>query len=834
MRALSTHLRFALRTLRRAPAFTVISVLCLAVGIGAITTMVEVVDLLLFRPPPHVRAANQIVELNFDFLIRGAKPTSTSTISRGVVYSHYLALRDSLAELDGVAGYHTEELSLERGDAARPVTAAFVTGSFFPLLGVQPAMGHLFESDDARGNDGAQPVVLSYGLWRSHFGGDSSIIGRAVSVGKATYTIAAVAPRGFRGLESLRPMDLWLPITAAERELFDGNHQAFYGMSEGLVQVIGRVRPDVSTTLATEKAAAIVQNAYLAAFGPRFAETRTIATAAPLVPGLGGDRSKDVSVALWLTGVAAIVLLIACANVAGLLLVRAADRQREVAIRLALGATRAQLAQLFLVEGLILAVAGGVVGIALREWGGGVIRAFLLPQLGILHGAFDARILGISALVTIMTGIGCGLIPALHTRRRDIAGAVIGAPRTGQVRQPYVRSALLVGQVALAMALVAGAALFVASWWNVREIRLGFAPEHMLVGRMSLPEMGYTAAESRGTYADMLERVRALPGVSEASIASGAPFVVTTDARVIVPGVGREQMKQALDAAFGPEFNVVSPSFFAATDTPILRGRAFSDDDREGMPAVAIINERFAKAFWPAGDAIGNCIQITKFGPRGNDVPCSEIVGIAADVKSKSIRGEPELQMYAPLAQRTDVAPRELLVRTEGEPAALIGSMRHAMLGAASGLPFADVAPMSKYLEPDMRPWRLGASMFTLFGAVALVLAAVGLYGVFSYAVSRRTREMGIRTALGARYGDIMRLVMFDGVSLALAGMLIGVLLAIAIGKVLGALLVGVSGASPALLGAAGALVLLVTLLAVALPARRAASVDPAIALRDD
>lgn len=834
MRAFATHFRFALRTLRRSPAFAAISILCLAVGIGAITTMVEVVDLLLFRPPAQVRAANEIVQLHFDFLIRGAKPKSTSAISRGVVYSHYLELRDSLTALDGVAGYHTAELSLERGDAARPVTAAFVTGSFFPLLGVQPAMGHLFDSDDARGADGAQPVVISYALWRSHFGGDSSIIGRTVAVGKAKYTVAAVAPRGFRGLESLHPMDIWLPISAAEGELFDGSHQAFYGMSEGFVQVIGRLSPGLSPVLVTQKAAAIVQNSYLATFGPRFAETRTVATAAPVVPGLGSERSKDVSVALWLTGVAAIVLLIACANVAGLLLVRAADRQREVAIRLALGATRAQLAQLFLVEGLILAVAGGAIGLALREWGGGIIRTFLLPQLGALHGAFDVRVLAISALVTLATGIGCGLVPALHTRRRDIVGAVVGSSRSGRVRQPFVRSALLVGQVALAMALVAGAALFISSWWNVRAIRLGFAPEQVLVGRMSLPELGFTTAESRATYAEMLERVRGLPGVSEASISSGAPFVGTSDARVLIPGVDQRQMKKELGSTFGPELNVVSPSYFATTSTRILRGRAFANGDREGTTAVTIINERFAKAFWPAGDAIGKCIRITKFGPRGNDVPCSEIVGIAADVKSKSIRGEPELQMYAPLAQRTDAAPRQLLVRTEGDPAALAASVRSAMLGASSGLPFADVQPMAEYLEPEMRPWRLGASMFTLFGSVALLLAAVGLYGVFSYAVARRTREMGIRTALGARYQDIIRLVMLDGASLAVAGMLIGVLFAIAIGKVLGALLVGVSGTSPALLGAAGALVIAVTLVAVAIPARRAASVEPAVALREE
>ncbi len=834
MRALSTHLRFALRTLRRAPAFTAISVLCLAIGIGAITTMVEVVDLLLFRPPPHVRAPKEVMQLHFGFVFPGSSQPAKQAIDNGVVYSHYLALRDSLHQLAGLAGYHTEELSLERGDAAQPVTAGFVTGSFLELLGVKPELGHLFESDDARTAGGAPPAVISHALWTSHFGRDSSVIGRTVTIGKASYTITAVAPDGFRGVETLKPMDLWLPIAAAEQELFGGRHEEFFQMSEGLVRVVIRMHRAVAPELITAKAAAIVQHQYLAVFGPRFGETRTVASVSPLVPGLHGERSTDVSVALWLTGVAAIVLLVACANVAGLLLVRAADRQREVAIRLALGASRAQLAQLFLVEGLILALAGGALGLALRHWGGSVIRALLLPQLGIAYGALDARMLGISVLVTLVTGVACGLVPALHTRRRDIAGAVIGAPRPGRVSHAYVRSALLVGQVALAMALVAGAALFVTSWWNVRAIRLGFAPERMMVGRMPLAEMGYTAAESRGIYEAMAERVSGLPGVSEVSIASSAPFVNTRDTPISIPGVDRKELSKVFAGPVGPELYAVSPTFFAVTGTRIIRGRGFTDADLEGAAPVTVVNERLAKALWPAGDAVGKCVQIRSWGPPRGDVPCSEIVGIAANMKSKSVRGEPEPQIYAPIAQRTDIAPGELLVRTDGEPASLIPSVRHAMLSAASGLPFAEVQPMAAYLEPEMRPWRLGASMFTLFGAMALGLAAIGLYGVFSYAVSRRTREMGIRTALGARYSDIMRLVMLDGVSLALAGMAVGVLLALAIGKVLGALLVGVSGASPVLLGGAGALVIAATLIAVALPARRAARVDPAVALREE
>jgi predicted permease len=834
MRALSTHFRFALRTLRRAPAFTAISVLCLAVGIGAITTMAEVVDLLLFRPPPHVHAPKEVMQLHFDFVFPGRPHPAKQAINNGVVYSHYLALRDSLPELAGVAGYHTAELSLERGDAAQPVTAAFVTGNFLELLGVQPELGHLFDSDDAHTDGGAPPAVISHALWKSHFGGDSSVIGRTVPIGKASYTITAVAPDGFRGVETLKPMDLWLPMTAAEQELFGGRHEEFFGMSEGFVQVVVRMRPGLAPEPVTAKAAAIVQHQYLAAFGAHFGDTRTVASVSPLVPGLHGERSTDVSVALWLTGVAAIVLLIACANVAGLLLVRAADRQREVAIRLALGATRAQLAQLFLVEGLILALGGGVLGLAVRQWGGSVIRAFLLPQLGILHGALDARLLGVSVLVTLTTGVVCGLVPALHARRRDIAAAVIGAPRPRRVRHAYVRSALLVGQVALAMALVAGAALFITSWWNVRAIRLGFAPEQMMVGRMPLSDMGYTTVESRGIYEAMAERVSGLPGVSDVSIASSAPFVNTQDTPISIPGVDRKELSKVFAGPVGPELYVVSPSFFAAAGTRIVRGRGFTDADLAGAAPVTVVNERFAKALWPDGDAVGKCVQIRSWGPPRSDVPCSEIVGIVEDMKSKSVRGEPEPQIYAPLAQRRDISPGELLVRTSGDPAALIPSVRHAMLSAASGLPFAGVRPMAEYLEPEMRPWRLGASMFTLFGAVALGLAAIGLYGVFSYAVSRRTREMGIRTALGARYRDIMRLVMLDGVSLALAGLVFGVLLALAIGKVLGALLVGVSGTSPLLLGGAGTLVICVTLLAIALPARRAATVDPAVALREE
>lgn len=360
------------------------------------------------------------------------------------------------------------------------------------------------------------------------------------------------------------------------------------------------------------------------------------------------------------------------------------------------------------------------------------------------------------------------------------------------------------------------------------------APGRVLVGRMPLPAMGYTTAETRAIYDRMLERVRALPGVRSASLASHIPFAEWFGAPVALPGVDANTVRRASHHPIGPELNVVSPSFFATTGTVVRSGRPFTDADGAGGESVAIINEKMARTFWPSGNAVGQCISIRRLGMGGGDVPCSRIVGIVEGTKSKRIREEPDLQVYAPLGQRSDVAPGALLVHTDGDPVALAASVRRAMQSAAPGLPFADVRPMAAYLEPEMRPWRLGASMFTLFGAAALALAAVGLYGVFSYAVSRRTREIGIRAALGARSGDILRLVMGDGLRLATVGTAVGIGLALEIGRVLAALLVGVSGTSPTVLGATAAFVLCITMLAVSIPARRAARIDPAVALRDE
>ncbi len=824
-----------LRGLRRSPGLTATAVLCLAVGIGATTTMAGIVDVLLFRPPAHVRDAAHVAELHFDFVFPGSTRHVPSMIGQGLVYSHFLRLHGDLHSLDRVAGFHKAELSLGRGEAARPVQAGFVTGGFFPLLGVRPGLGRLIASDGTDAAEaGAAPVVLSDDLWRTRFGRDPSILGRRIRVGRGSYTVVGITPAGFRGPEPLHPTELWLPMGAAERELYDGDREAFTEQSEGLVRVLGRLRPGVPERRVAAEAAGIVRGAYVAYFGERFGDTRVVAALAPIIPGLAGARGGDAAVALWLAAVAAVVLLIACANVAGLLLVRAAERRREAAIRLALGATPWRLARLFLAEALVLAAAGGVLGLLLRQWGGSAVRAFLLPQLDAAPGPLDPRVLGVATLVTLATGILCGAAPGAHAWRRDLAGAVAGARGRGGPARQRAQRALLVGQVALAVALVSGAAAFLTSWWHVRRLPLGFAPARVLVGRMPLDALGYDTPEETAAYERMLARVRALPRVREASLAVAPPFVARRYAAVEIPGVDRDAVRQASRVALGPELHAVGPGFFRATGTRILRGRAFEAGDRAGARDVAIVNERIARTFWPAGDALGRCIRVHRPGPPGAGPPCSRIVGIAADTRSVGLREAPDLQVYQPLAQRPDLAPTVLLVRTVGDPAALAAAARRAMQGAGPALPFADVRPWSTYLDPETRPWRLGASMFTLFGAMALALAALGLYAVFSYAVSRRAPELGIRAALGARAADLLGLVVLDGLRLAAAGVVIGVALALALGRLLAGLLLDVHAASPALLGAAAALVLAITALAVAVPGRGAARADPAQVMREE
>lgn len=818
------NLQYAARGLRRAPGVLALAVFCIAVGIGATATMSAVADVLLFRAPPHIDAADRVQRLRVRFVFPGGGPPQL--IEMGVPLNDYLALREDRHRIGDVAAYATASLSLDRGSLASPVTAGFASASFFSLLGVRPALGHWFSESRPDGEGDPSQAILSGGLWRRRFGADAAIVGRTVQLGQGTYEIVGVAPSGFRGVDLL-PVDVWLPLGAARRELFDQDDRAYH-LQERFQLLVRLGSSGAAVPLSTE-ASAVLQDAYVARFGAKFGAAVAV-SGESIIPARAGRWSRDATVALWLAGMAGLVLLVACANVAGLLLVRATRRGREIAIRLALGARRRDLVELLGWEGLLVAAGGGALGLLVAQWGATALQRVLLPGLDDLRAAHSWRVLALAALLSGATGLACGLVPVLQSLRGRIAtGLTSGGPR-GRPWATSLRTALLTGQIALATTLTAGAVLFLSSWRHLREIQAGITADDVLVLRASLEEHGYRAAEARAVYQRLTARVRALPGVRAASQALTAPFV----SRIRWPGV----TLPGVDAQLAGEpllfdLNAVAPGFFSSTGTALLRGRDFEVGERG---QVAIINARMASRFWPGRDPVGRCITVTGPGPAGRRPSagvsdCSRIVAVVEDTRTAGLREPSPLQVYVPLEQ-WPTPPRVLVLRTAIAAASAVASVRRAIEEDGASLPYVDVRRLAEFLAPEERPWRLAASLFSLFGATALVLAAVGIYGAFSYAVTLRTHELGIRVALGADRADVVRLVTWDGGRIAAFGIALGLVGAVGLGRVMSVLLVETSPTSPALLLAVAAGVSGAVLFALIGPAIRAAALDAAAALR--
>lgn len=823
--------RDSYRALRRSPGSAIASIVCLAIGIGATVTMVGVADTLLFRPPPHVRAADDVVWLRLHFHFPGG--AQLPQLDDGEVpYDAYVALNEGARSIGEVAAYATRSLSLDRGAAAQKVDVSFVTPSFFSLLGARPVLGRFFSTGGDASAADARPAIIAHWLWRQRFGGDSSIVGRVLRIGDGSYTVVGVAPSGFRGVELTRT-GVWLPALAARDEIFHGDDAAFHGID--WLQVLARPKPDLPRDRAAAEASAIWQTYAARRYGAGF-NAIVVTSTESIIPARNAAWTREASVSLWLAGIALIVLVIACTNVANLLLIQALERQREMGVRVALGATRAQLVSQLFVDGALLCALGGVAALFICHWSGAAIRAFLLPNIDGIGATIDLRLVTFTVIASALTSVGCALAPAALVSRTDVVASLTGSSAVRGRALSRARSALLMGQIALTTALLAGAGLFVGSLRDLRAVDLGFEADRVLIGRMDLSDNGYSDSEADAIMAGMLERIRALPGVERASLARTAPFV----GRITWPDF---EVPEATPRNAGSgeavellELDAVTPDYFATTGTVLRQGRDFSSADRPGGAPVVIVNTTMARTFWPAGDALGKCVKIGLPGSRGGaaSAPCSTVIGVVQDTRTKSPRGEPGLQLYLPFSGAMRLGAPTLLVRTERDAPLLIGPVRRAMQGAGTALPFADVRRLAQYVEPHLRPWRLGASMFGLFGTVALALSMVGLYAAFAYSVSRREKEIGIRLALGARPEMVVSLVLKEGIRVASGGLLIGLALAVAVGRGLASLLVGVSWRSPELLGAIALLVLLTTTLAVYVPALRAVRVDALTALRSE
>lgn len=801
-------LRYALRALARSPGVAAAAIVCLALGIGANATIFGIVDTMLFKAPPHITDPDRIVRLYF----RSHSPSYGTSTSAVTGYPMYMLIRDSVKAFDGVAAFSfIQPASMGRGAEARRVDLVLASASYFPLLGVQPALGRFYAADEDR-IGGPSLAVLGYGFWRSAFGGDSSVVGRSIQLGRGSYQVVGVAPRHFTGV-NLPNVDVWVPIAASTTEL---NGEGAMNRGSYFLQIIGRLGRRGGAADAEREVTLAYRSEEVYSGG----DSTAVAVLGPIQHARGPETSDNVKVSLWLAAVAVIVLLVAAANVANLLLARSLARRREVAIRLALGSGLWRLTRQLLTESVVLALAGGLAAVLVTLWAGPLIRALLLPNIPVI-AIVDARVLLFTGAVAFVTGLVAGLAPVWQLRRRDLTPALKTGSGEGRYQRSRLRTTLLVGQIALTVVLLVGAGLFVRSLRNVRGQDFGFDVEHTILATMDLRAAGYEMAEMNRLKLQMLSRVEALPGVQAAAATVGHPFGWATGCSVSVPG--RDSIPRLRTG--GPYCQRVTSGYFAATGV-VVRGRDFTPTDRSAP--VAIINQTMARVIWPGENAVGKCFV------HQEDGRCYEIIGVVPDARRFNAVEDAAMLYYVPFNTDSSFFITALVMRVRGRPESWVAPIRDAMQSTAGNLPYARVAPIADLVAPSIRPWRLGSTMFGAFALLALVLSAVGLYGVLAYTAAQRTHEIGVRVAMGARGGDVLRLMIGQGVGIAALGAVVGALAALATGKVLSSLMFGVSPRDPLVLLVSVLVPVVVAAFASYLPARRASKVDPVIALRHE
>ena len=820
--AVGQDLKLAVRSLLREPGLVATVVITLALGIGANATMVGLVDRLLFRPPAHVNDAGQVRQLS----LTQVHPTFGQFTNTGVAWPDFL-LTSRASGFASTAAFYTARLTLGRGVEAEPVRVTMATAGFFPLLGVQPVAGRFYTAEDDRVGTGSPVVVISEQFWQRRFGSDPAVLGTSIRLGSTLFTVIGIAPRGFSGIE-LNRVDAWVPVGSGAREVLGPNQEWSGTRNWEWVRVLGRLEPGarqeaVEAELTTTYRGEIAgdpdrnQNAYLRLHS--------------IIAGRGPEAPQSTRVALWLAGVSFVVLLITCANVANLLLARGTRRQREVAVRLALGIRRRRLVAGLLLESLFLAVLGGGLALLAAQWGGEAIRNFLMPDIDWVGPPVDARVVVMASLATLITLVAVGLLPAIQTSRPDLTVALkAGSQAAGRdPRHARLRRALLVTQTALSVLLLSGAGLFVRSLQNVARIDLGFEPHGLLVAAADVSGSNLSREERVRLARRLLEAVKDFPGVASASLGIAVPFQTRYSTELRLPG---HDSLPTLPTGY-PSYNGVSPGFFETTGMRLVQGRDFGEGDSDAGAPVMIVNESMARTFWPGENPVGRCVMV-----GGDSVPpCFQVIGVVADARRAELREDPTMQYFVAEQQAAKVgmsSDRSLYLRVTGDQDAMVEPIRRAIIEAAPEVAWARVTPMDSFLEPHVQPWRLGASMFGIFGLLALLVAAVGLYGVMAYSVATRTREFGVRGALGASSGALAGQVLREGLRLTSLGLVLGAAAALGIAGLIASLLFETPARDPVVLGTVSGLLLSVAMLASLIPAWRAARTAPADALRGE
>lgn len=819
MTDLLADLRYAVRVLRKSPGFTAVAIVALAIGIGANVTIFSIANTFLLRQLPI------------------ADPSSAIRVYRdrdsNSSYLDYADFRDRNRTLDGLAAYQVAFLSLRTDDAPVLVAGEAVTGDYFSVLGLRPALGRLFTAEDT-GTPGAAPIaVLRHGYWLSRFGRDPAVLGRTIALNGVPFTVVGVGPPGYTSALPPYVADVWVPL-AMDPVLRPGRDRLLdrVGAMENSVHMIGRLKPGVTLAQAQADLSSIataLQREY-----PNSHANRTVTAHRARTLHDGLDQFATMFMTL-LMAIVANVLLVACVNLANLLLARGLARRRELAVRQALGVGRGRVIRLLFAESLVIASLGGAAGELLALWVTAVISQFSLPMSMpmVIDVGLDRAVLAFTCGVSIVAALLFGVLPSLHASRGDLVAALkSGEPLSSHAHlQARLRASFIVAQVALSVVLLVAAALVMRSVAGARAVNPGFQIEGVLALTVDLEVRGYNLERGTRLYRDMLERVRALPGVTEAGVTQTIPLTLWNFGTAMVkdgdPVPSRER-RQADELVYG---TTISPRYLATIGIPLIAGRDFTDDDGPARAPVIIVNETTAQRFWPGESAIGKRLRELSGGQTVG--PSLEVIGVARNANYGRY-GEPPLSyIYRPLAQNYSTSA-SLLVRSASGSAGMAAAVEREIHRIDADLPVFDINPLSVATSISLLPARIAGTLFAVFGGLALLLATIGLYGVMSYLVRQRRREIAVRLALGAERSHVMAVVVSQGMRWAALGLVVGGAAAVVLVRSAAALLPGVRAFDPLTLVIITGILAATALTACGIPAWRASCVDPLAALRQD